>query len=430
MDKIIYFFSFSDPNIQNVVLGSVLLTLSCALVGCFTFLRKRALVGDAIAHSILPGVCLGFIVSGTKDPLFILIGAFLTGWLSIYLMDFIVKNSKIKEDTALAFTLSFFFSVGILLLTYIQHAGYASQSGLDSFLFGKAASIIDKDLWIFGITSCLIILTFTFLFKEFTLISFDPNFAKTIGLPFKRLELVFTTCTVLAVVVGIQAVGVVLMAAMLITPAAAARFWTNNLRKMVFIAIVLSCFSGVTGAFISSIAPAMPTGPWIVMTISGIAVFSFVFAPGKGIIARWHLQRLNQTKIREENILKALFQISEKDNEFSKPRSVLSILEKREIPQKELLAGLKRLKSQGYLKKIGEMWALTEEGKNQGQRITRLHRLWEMYLNQYLDIAPDHVHEDAESIEHILTPELENKIKQQLNYPKVDPHDSRIPYKE
>lgn len=413
-----------------MVLGSILLTASAAIIGCFTFLRKRALIGDAVAHSVLPGICLSFMLSGNKDPFILLIGAFVTGTLSVYLLDFITRNSRIKQDTAIGLLLSVFFGIGMLLLTFIQQSGNAAQSGLDSFLFGKAASLVADDVMVFGTVGIILVTVTVLLFKEFTLLSFDENYARTIGLPVKALEMTLTTLSVLAVIIGIQAVGVVLMAAMLITPAAAARFWTNKLAVMIILAAVMGAFSGISGAYVSYLSPAMPTGPWIVLILSFIAFFSFMFAPQKGIASQMLLQRKYKNQILEENILKLFFHLGEKEQNFFAPRSVDELLSKRPMEKGNLLKGLKRLLNEGYLQKEHHKYLLTQEGKEKGQRITRLHRLWEMYLTEYLRIAPDHVHEDAETMEHIITPELEAKLEEQLKYPRKDPHDEIIPYKE
>jgi len=150
MEHLLDFLSLSDPNVRYVVLGSILLAASAAIVGTFTLLKKKALVGDAVAHSVLPGVCLAFILTGVKDPIYLIIGAFFTGWISLVLIDIITARSKIKEDTAIGLTLSVFFGIGILMLTVIQKSGNAAQSGLDHFLFGQAASLIGKDLMVFS----------------------------------------------------------------------------------------------------------------------------------------------------------------------------------------------------------------------------------------------------------------------------------------
>jgi len=422
------FFSFSDPSIVSVVVGAILLTASSAVVGTFTFLKKKALVGDAVAHSVLPGICLAFILSGTKNPIWMILGAFLTGWISLVIIDHITTKSKIKEDTAIALILSVFFGIGILMITNIQHSGNPAQTGLDSFLFGKAAALVGQDLIVFGIVAVILIITVALFFKELKLIAFDSNYAKALGLPVKALDLLLTSLTVLAVVTGIQAVGVVLMAAMLITPAAAARFWTNDVFKMTLIAALLGGISGLSGAYVSYVAPAMPTGPWIVIIISVIAIVSFFIAPKRGIFARSIQQRKLQRLIMDENLLKELYHLGEKDEDPYKGRTVDEIIEERFFPKKKLKIALMRLKRQGFLEKKQGYWSYTEAGKIKGQRVVKLHRLWELYLSKYMKIAPDHVHEDAETVEHIITPELEARLEKMLEYPEFDPHEEKIPY--
>ncbi len=428
LETFIEFFSLQNPNVRYVVLGSVLLSISSAIVGCFTFLKKKALLGDVVSHAVLPGICISFMVSGTKDPFILIIGAFLSGWLSIIVLDYIVANSKIKEDTATGLSLSVFFGIGILLLTVIQHSGNAAQTGLDSFLFGKAAALVGKDLLAFSIIATVILIVVFFFYKEFKLVCFDQEYAKSIGLPVKKIELLLTSITVLAVVTGIQAVGVVLMAAMLITPAAAGKFWTNRLSIMLLLASVFGAFSGIAGAYISYAAPSMPTGPWIVMILSFIAILSFFFAPEKGILIKLFKQRKIRNQLLEENLLKSFYKIGEMNEDFTASRSNEELIEIRRFSSAQFKAGLSRLSSQGFIKKENSTWSLTQEGFQKGMRVVKLHRLWELYLTKYLRIAPDHVHEDADTIEHVITPEIEERLEKLLEYPEADPHSSNIPY--
>jgi manganese/zinc/iron transport system permease protein len=428
METLRTFFSFSDPNITAVVVGAILLTASSAVVGTFTLLKKKALVGDAVAHAVLPGICLAFLLAGNKNPFLLIIGAFVTGWISLVLIDYITAKSKIKEDTAIALILSVSFGIGILLLTYIQQTGNAAQTGLESFLFGKAAALVGQDLWIFGIVAVILILTVSLFFKELKLIAFDENYAAALGLPVKGLNLLLTSLTVLAVVTGIQAVGVVLMAAMLITPAAAARFWTNDVLTMTIIAALMGAFSGLAGAFVSYTAPTMPTGPWIVMIISIIALISFFFAPRRGIISKSIEQQRLQFLIMEENLLKELYHLGEIDEDPFKKRTINELIAKRFFPRLPLKSALRRLRRQGFISRKEDGFQLTKEGRIKGKRVVKLHRLWELYLSRYMKIAPDHVHEDAETIEHVITPELEAELERLMDYPELDPHDSKIPY--
>ncbi len=429
MNSFLEFFSFSDPNIRYVVIGSVLLTASSAIVGTFTFLNKRSLIGDAIAHAVLPGICLGFIVSGTKNPLALIIGAFITGWLSLIIVDYVTRKTRIKEDTAIGLVLSVFFGIGILMLTVIQKSGNASQSGLDHFLFGKAAALVGSDLYAFLIVASILLVVVYVMFKEFALLAFDKAYAKSIGYPVRTLELILTSLIVLAVVIGIQAVGVVLMAAILITPAAAARFWTDKITVMVLLASAFGAISGLSGAYISFIAPAMPTGPWIVIVISVIAFISFFLAPKRGIVSRLIRQNKIHRTINNENVLKVMYQLGEENKNYFIPRHLDEIIRRRKYERATLQTILRRLLNHGYVEQTGNLWNLSEEGKNKALRVVKIHRLWELYLTTYMKIAPDHVHEDAETIEHLLTPELEAELEKQLGFAELDPHQTKIPYR-
>jgi ABC-type Mn2+/Zn2+ transport systems, permease components len=285
---------------------------SAATVGCFAFLRKRALVGDAIAHAILPGLALAFLLSQSKNPLYLLLGALASGWLAMYLIEFLAQRSKLSGDTSIALVLSVFFGFGILLLTHIQHSSSASQAGLDDFLFGQAAGMRKEDLQVYAGVALLLLLVIALLYKELMLFSFNPEFAAAAGLPTQRLKYVLNAITVLAIAIGIQSVGVVLMAALLITPAAAARAWTDRLGLMILLSAFLGAFSGLVGSYISYSAPTMPTGPWIVMSLSVLALLSLFLAPRRGLLARLRQQRRNRHKIADENLLKVFFQAGEK----------------------------------------------------------------------------------------------------------------------
>ncbi len=427
MHDLIRFLFLEDPNVRTVVIGTILLNLSASVVGSFAFLQKKSLSGDAVAHSILPGICMAFIAFQTKSLWVLLPGAFITGWLSLYLVDLITHHSKLKQDTAIAVVLSVFFAVGIMLLTYIQHSGNGAQSGLDSFLFGKAAALLEKDLLTYGIISVLVVSITVFFFKEFMLISFDTAYAGSIGTPVRGLQMILTTLTVIAIVTGIQSVGVVLMSAMLITPAVAARYLTDNLKRLLLLAVLFNTLAAIVGAYISFLYPSMPTGPWIVLVISAFAFLSILFAPKKGLVYSMYRTFKHKSLILKENILKALYQLGEQDNRFKDTRALNRLLAKRRLPLWQVYPALYQLVLEGYLQHSKQGWALTPEGLERGKRIVRLHRLWEMYLSKNLLLASDHVHDDAETIEHILTPELEARLEKSLNFPDQDPHASKIP---
>jgi manganese/zinc/iron transport system permease protein len=427
MEDFIYFFSFQDPNVIFVVMGISFLSISAAMVGTFTFLDKKALIGDAISHAVLPGVCLAFMFAGTKNPYWIVAGAFTTGALATYSITWISSKTKLKEDTVIASVLSVFFGVGIVFMTKLQQTGNAAISGLDHFLFGNAISIVGEDLWVYGALALTTIIILFIFYKEFKVLVFNKAFAETVGLPVRRLEFLFNSLMVLAVVTGIQAIGVVLMAALLITPGAAARFWTDRLGRMLMIAVSFAVFSGITGAYISFTLPNMPTGPWVVVVLSSMAFFSFCFSPKKGLITRWYSKRMYERKIHSDHILKSLYHAWVKQK---KGIPLVDIQKDFSRKESETNSSLKNLRKNGFIQLDKDRIHLKENGLKEARRIVRLHRLWELYLTEYMNIAPDHVHDTAEKMEHILTPEIEVRLDAKLNFPTTDPHESIIPRDE
>lgn len=279
-----------DPNIRWILSACMLLGLSSGVLGTFAYLRKQSLMGDALAHAALPGVCIAFMLTGTKSILFFLIGAGIAGLIATFGIGYITRQTRIKQDTALGIVLSVFFGFGIVLLTQIQHQGGGNQSGLDKFLFGQAASMIRSDVTVMIIMSIVLIGLCALLFKEFKVISFDAGFAKGIGLPVAFLEHLLMFFIVTAVVVGIQAVGVVLIASLLITPAVSARYWTNRLGMMVVLSGLFGALSGVSGTLLSALGNNLPTGPLCVLSATAMFVFSLLFAPQRGVVAKF-LQR-------------------------------------------------------------------------------------------------------------------------------------------
>lgn len=422
------FIAFQDPNVKFVVLGSVLVGLTSGLVGSFTFLNKKSLLGDAIAHAALPGVCLGFMISGEKSIIWLLLGAFISGALATYAVQWITNFSKIKNDTAIAVVLSSFFGLGILLLTFIQQSASGQQSGLDAFLIGKAAAMGGQDVYIFALLSLLVTALIMLLYQPLKIVIFNKEFAKSIGIAVGFYEFLLSSMVVLTIALGIQAVGVILMAALLITPAAAARFWTHNLKMLLFLAALAGAVAGILGAFVSYQAPNMPTGPWIVSFLSVLAIASAFFAPKSGVVSRIMKQRENRQKIRLENVVKAIYQWHER-NHFETPQNLKTdaLFEIRHFDSSDLEYQLKRAAHKGWLNRSGQEITLTEKGWEESKRIVRLHRLWELYLNKKMNLPEDHIHASAETMEHVLTPEMEHLLLKELDDPERDPHDSIIP---
>lgn len=415
-------------TVVNVLIGCVILAAVAGLIGCFAYLRKQSLIGDALAHAALPGVCVAFMLTGTKDPLIILIGATVSCWLGALSVEGIVRYTRCKQDSALGIVLSVFFGVGYLLLSSIQNSGAAAQSGLDHFIFGQAAAMVRKDVYVIAAVGLGIVLCVVLAFKELKVICFDPDFAQASGLPRRVIEIALATLIVLAVAIGLQAVGVVLMAALLVTPAAAARFWTHNLAIMGLLAAAFGAVSGFAGAYASYLSTKMPTGPWIVVAVTSIFGISLLFAPEQGMVARFRRTLRFRRRTARENLLRTLYLLGENTNDFGTAYAPAELQGFRSMQPARLAKTLRALERRGLAeeRETGK-YALTADGLEEAKRVTRLHRLWELYLTNKLDIAADHVHDDAEEIEHILTPELEARLLDILEQPDEDPHRATIP---
>ena len=411
-------------NFLSVLVGVVLLSGISSVTGCFALLNKRSLISDAIAHGILPGICLGFLFVGEKNYLAILVGGFLAGWLSMFLTDEVIHRTKIKPDTSIAIFLSLFFGIGLMILSHIQQSEYADKSGINTFLFGNTSAILPKDLFVFFFTGVIVLAIIILFFRGFKSLIFDKEFSQSIGFPIKLLQLLLSTIIIFSIVIGIQSVGMVLIAALLITPASTAKFWFLNVRSLLVATFVISAFASTIGVFLSVQYSKIATGPIIVLILSVLFVISILSAPKRGILSQIIQQRKNTYKIRSENILKF----------FLKKSPALKVLSENEIREADLLKGyntsrlLKKLKREGFLIRIKKSWQLSEKGKERAKRIVKLHRLWEVYLATKLSLPKDHLHEDAETIEHIITPKLEKVLEKGLNYPKTDPHKSPIEY--
>jgi manganese/zinc/iron transport system permease protein len=268
---------FTDYTLRTITLGTAILGAVTGMLGSFAVLRKQSLLGDAISHAALPGIAIAFLITGAKDSNVLLLGALVSGLLGTFWIRSIIKKTHLKSDTALGLILSLFFGFGMLLLTFIQKQPNANQAGLDKYLFGQAATLVESDVWLMAIVTGVCLFVLLLFWKEFKILLFDADYTKTLGFNTKFIDILITTFIVLAIVLGLQTVGVVLMSAMLLAPAAAARQWTNSLGLMVFLAAIFGAFSGVFGTAISSSQNNLSTGPVIVIVAGVFVLVSFIF---------------------------------------------------------------------------------------------------------------------------------------------------------
>lgn len=290
----------NDYTFQTVALGSALLGLISGVLGSFAVLRKQSLLGDGVSHSALSGVVVAFLLLGSKSTEALLLGALVSGLLATLFIISIIRHTRVKFDSALALVMSVFFGLGLVLLTYVQKIPNSNQAGLKRFIFGQASALMQRDIFLMAICGAVLLLLVILFWKEFKLFTFDSDFAQSLGFSPKKLNLLLSFMIVLAIIIGLQTIGVILMSAMLIAPAVAARQWTNKLWMMVLLSAVFGATSGIAGTAVSSLMAKLPTGPAIVVCVSLIVMVSILFAPGRGILQRLYRRRKTRLLLRIE----------------------------------------------------------------------------------------------------------------------------------
>lgn len=289
----------SDYTFQVVGLGALLMGAISGLMGSYALLNKRSLLGDGVSHAALPGVVLAFMLTGSRHTGTLLMGALISGLLATLLITGITRHSRIRFDSALALIMSAFFGLGLVLLSQVQKQPDARQAGLDRFIFGQASTLLMRDVHIMLICGLVLLVLSLLFWKELKLFSFDREYAHSLGFSPRRLDLLLSLMVVTAIIVGLQTVGVILMSAMLVAPAAAARQWTHRLWVMVLLSALFGGLAGLLGTLLSSALVKMPTGPAIVVAASLMTMISLLAAPGRGVIARLRQQARNRKNFRQ-----------------------------------------------------------------------------------------------------------------------------------
>ena len=356
---------FSDYTLRNISLGTAVLGIICGMLGSFAVLRKQSLLGDAISHAALPGIALAFLITGGKDSNVLLLGALVSGLVGAFWIRGMISKTHLKSDTALGLILSLFFGFGMMLLTYIQKQPNANQAGLDKYLFGQAATLVESDvLLMIGITSVALLVVLLF-WKEFKLLLFDQDYTKTLGFNTKFIDILITFFIVLAIVIGLQTVGVVLMSAMLLAPAAAARQWTSSLAMMVFLAALIGGFSGVFGTAISATQNNLSTGPVIVLVASFFVVVSFVFSPTRGLLFKQIRLLKNRRDLKLKKTLQFMYGIAQTHENIDHPHTIKILNNFQGFTKKSL----RKMEENQWILLNKQQWSLTSKGFKEAQNL-------------------------------------------------------------
>lgn len=425
-----FFRALFDARIEAtdaVVWAALMLGITCGVLGCFIILRRQSLLGDAIGHSVLPGVCAGFLVAGSRSMPALVIGALIAGLLAAGLITILQRTTRLKTGECMGVVFTGFYGLGIVMLKSIQNSGYGGQSGLDKFLFGQIASISDNDVWMIGIVMVAALGAVAVFWRKLAISTFDEGFAFSIGIPVRWIHFLLVTLLTVAIVISIQAVGVVLVAAMLVTPAAAAYLLTDRLHFMVILAAIFGAISGLLGAFFSLLGDDLPTGAFMVLGASLLFVIVFHFAPVHGVLPRlWRIWKKRQ-RTQAENLLRSMYLMMEQRSSDDRRFGIHDIAAiRQESPQQ--VHKLARLAARrGWVDSgSADPLILTDAGFDAAKAVVRNHRLWELFLTQEARLAADHVHADAEYIEHVLPKDVLQKLEQMLDG-RPDPHGKTIP---
>lgn len=426
-EQILRFITLQDRAILYAVIGTVLIGINCGLLGSYMVVRRLSMIGDTLSHAVLPGICLGFLFAGERAPVPIFIGAVIAGVSGTYLLGLITQTTRIPKDAAMGIVLSAYFGVGISLLTYIQQIPGGNKSGLSNFLFGQSAAFSREDLYLLGLVTALVVVVVTFFHKEMLTLSFDHSYATTLGIPTQFLHYLQMTCLAFAIVVGIQAVGVVLVSAMLITPAATAYLLKDRLSTILLVAVLLGCLSGILGTFFSFLWTGLPTGPFIVVAATALFLPVYLCAPKYGVLTRWWRHRSSSVRTKRENTLKAIYHIFEREGFSSEQVGILELARYQKEPEETTRGRVRDLVRAGFASRMGDTVVLSPAGFQRAWEIVRNHRLWELYLVKRADLTADQVHENAEEIEHLLSHEMIHDLESVLKFPRKDPHGKPIP---
>jgi manganese/zinc/iron transport system permease protein len=389
-------------NTAVVLAGAIFLGACAGFVGSFAVLQRRALLGDALAHAALPGVCLGFLVAGERSLIMMLAGALCTGLLGIVIISFVTRFTRVRLDAAIGIILSVFFGAGVVLSRSIQNMKSitSSKAGLDSFIMGKTAGMTAQDVYFTGACAVVSLILAALLFKEFFLVSFDPGFARVQGWPVRRIDLILTFLIALIVVIGLQSVGVVMIAALLIIPGATARFWSDRLSTLVILSSGLGIAMGFVGTLLSAKFSMMPAGPVICLVGTAFFAVSVLTAPKRGIVVRLIRRHRERWNIACDELLRQMCEASEiclkrvniddstpfptsKQDPIALDRLTIARSMKKQRFNRLIMMALKN----GDIEREDDTLRLTPQGSIKARELTRRLREWMALLDEHPEMT-------------------------------------------
>ncbi len=410
-------------NLLIVLAGVSLLGAAAGVIGCFAVLRRRSLTGDALAHGALPGLCIAFILVGERSLPKLLLGALGSGLAGIAVIAALRRWTRIKEDAAIGTVLSVFFGIGIVLLTIIQRLPGGSTAGLDSFILGKTAGMVREDVELIAGLALGTLLLVLLLYKEFKLVSFDQEFARVQGWPGFFLDFLLMLLVVLAVVIGLPAVGVLMMAALLVIPAAAARFWTDSLGLMLVLSAGIGLVSGVAGTVVSALFAKIPTGPSIILAAAIIFLYSLLGAPRRGLLARWEERRRHQWVMQRRQFLAVLYELVEPSLPLQAALPISRFAGLKGWTRRQLQRQVRAAERANDCLREGDTLVLSPGGLGKAAAAARDQRLWKLFLREHPEQAAPLLTMDLPPLEGFLpaaqVADLVAKLRAQGRWPAI-----------
>lgn len=402
----------------RALVASSMVGLMCGVLGCFIVLRNMSLVGDALAHAILPGVVVAYILVGYSTLAFFS-GAVVAGLLTAVGITWIQQRVRTKNDAAVGIVFTSMFSLGVILISRISRQD-GVHLDLKDFLFGYALGVSDTDLLLTALVMAYVLLSVAIFYRYLFASTFQEVVAQTMGVPVRLLHYFLMLLLSFAVVASLQTVGVILVVAMLITPAATALLLSQRLNRVLFIAGLIGMLSAIVGMAVA-VWLNTPPGPAMALVATGFYLTTVVFAPRRGLVAKRYYRRRRTRLTEREDILKRVF----RQNQGEGTADAVAIRTELDLTPAAWGRQLRHLRGKGLMEP--KQLRLTNAGKLLALRMVRAHRLWETYLNQEVGLTPEQIHDEAERLEHLLTPEMIDRVDEELGYPETDPHGSLIP---
>lgn len=402
----------------RALIASVLVGGLCGLLGCFLVLRNMSLIGDALSHAILPGIVVAFVLFGYSTMAFFG-GSVIAGVVSAFLITWLQRNVRIKNDAAIGIIFSFMFSLGVIGISWLSHHE-GVHLDLKDFLFGNILAVEQSDVILTLIMVVLVIAMILIFYRSLFVTSFQADLANTLGIDANFIHYLTMFLLSLSVVASLRSVGVILVVSMLITPASAALLISDRLPKVLATSVILGMISAMTGLLLS-ISFDFPPGPSMAVVTTMIYIIIMLFAPQRGLFSKWQTRKNHEMREVIEDILKLM------SKQSATILSIKDIADKSIHSERTLLRYLYKMQKLGLVKIENNKVQLSEDGKLRAYQLIRAHRLWEVYLVEQLGLDKDQIHEEAEKFEHQLSEEEISEMDASLGFPEKDPHGSPIP---